>query len=196
MLSLTKPDSSKLALILAEQSTLSLSYDEVGLSETAIEPAGYHNNSCQTVLGSGESTYERALSAMKAWNHFDVGNVRLFPPQPRIEIDTNLLVYAHHCGIWSTNACRILYVINESTDSKRRFGYGYGTLPQHVERGEERFLLELDSRTDEVTYVVSAYSKSNHILVSTFWWPFAIKVQDDFRRNSVQAMKRKCGKTV
>lgn len=41
--------------------------------------------------------------------------------------------------VWSLNAARIVYVVDEP----RRFGCAYETLPGHVERGEERFLIEI-----------------------------------------------------
>jgi uncharacterized protein (UPF0548 family) len=47
-------------------------------------------------------------------------------------------VLGRHFGVWSLNACRIAYVIEE-VPSLRRYGFAFGTLPGHVERGEERF---------------------------------------------------------
>ena len=50
-------------------------------------------------------------------------------------------------GLWWLNACRIVYVVDESGPISK-FGFAYGTLPGHVESGEERFLIEWD-RGDE-----------------------------------------------
>jgi uncharacterized protein (UPF0548 family) len=55
-----------------------------------------------------------------------------------IEPGQTVAVLTRVCGLWSLNACRIVYVIQED----RRFGYAYGTLPEHAESGEERFLVD------------------------------------------------------
>jgi uncharacterized protein (UPF0548 family) len=44
--------------------------------------------------------------------------------------------------LWTLNARRILGVFDRPG---RCFGFVYGTLDEHVEQGEERFLIELDS---------------------------------------------------
>src|SRR5205085_9546089 len=154
MLTIRMPDKSLLESTLRKQSTQQFSYDEVGLSEREETPtlSAYHIDRPQLVLGSGPSTFESAVEAMKSWQHFAVPNAKLFPSSPTIEKGTNLLVYAHHYGIWSTNACRIVYVVDEINAPTQRFGYGYGTLPEHVERGEERFMIEMDEATGEVVY--------------------------------------------
>ncbi len=45
-----------------------------------------------------------------------------------------------------------------------RFGFAYGTLPGHVESGEERFLVEWDRGDDAVWYDILAFSRPNHVL--------------------------------
>ncbi|HEX2192534.1 MAG TPA: DUF1990 family protein, partial [Acidimicrobiales bacterium] len=54
--------------------------------------------------------------------------------------------------LWTTVACRIVYVVDEPT----RFGFAYGTLAQHVLEGEESFLVEQDD-TGTVAFAVSAF---------------------------------------
>ena len=46
-----------------------------------------------------------------------------------------------------------------------RFGFAYGTLPGHVESGEERFLIEWDLETDVVHFDILAFSRLRHFLV-------------------------------
>ena len=46
-----------------------------------------------------------------------------------------------------------------------RFGFAYGTLPGHVESGEERFLIEWDHATDIVWFDILAFSRPRHYLV-------------------------------
>jgi uncharacterized protein (UPF0548 family) len=59
---------------------------------------------------------------------------------------------AHHLGLWTLSACRVVYVIDEP----RRFGFAYGTL-EHVVRGEERFELRLHD-DERVTFHLTAFS--------------------------------------
>ena len=70
----------------------------------------------------------------------------------------------------------------------KRFGFGYGTLPGHAERGEERFGVEWNCGLDgSVYYDVFAFSRPKHPLA---WsgYPFARLLQKRFRRDSTRAM--------
>ena len=48
-------------------------------------------------------------------------------------------ILARSIGLWWLNACRIVAVVDEDGPVKR-FGFAYGTLPDHAGSGEERFL--------------------------------------------------------
>ena len=54
-----------------------------------------------------------------------------------------MAVQARTFGFWSLSAARIVYVIEDAAPVKR-FGFAYGTLPNHVECGEG------DSRSNSV----------------------------------------------
>ena len=69
-----------------------------------------------------------------------------------------------------------------------RFGFAYGTLPGHAERGEERFLVEWSHEDDSVFYDVLAFSRPNHLL-AWLGYPFARILQRRFARDSKEAMK-------
>lgn len=51
-----------------------------------------------------------------------------------------------------------------ATGSIARFGFAYGTLPGHVESGEERFQIEWHRSDDSVWYDILAFSRPNHPL--------------------------------
>jgi uncharacterized protein (UPF0548 family) len=87
-------------------------------------------------------------------------------------------------GCWWLNPCRVLYEIDEAS----RFGFGYGTLAAHVERGEERFLVEQDA-DGNVWYDLAAFSRPRHPLVRIFS-PLARRIQLRFGRDSMAAMRR------
>jgi uncharacterized protein (UPF0548 family) len=85
--------------------------------------------------------------------------------------------------MWSLNACRVVYVIDEP----ERFGFAYGTLPNHIERGEERFLIERQS-DDSVWYDILAFSQPRHPLVRAGFL-YARRLQKRFARDSLGVMK-------
>lgn len=183
---IAQPSVQMLEGIVQKQSKLSFTYREVGWTREGNFPRkGYHVDKRSVVLGSGEITFVSAVRAMKAWCHFDLGFIGLYPQLPEIDRGTNLIVCAHHLNIWSINSCRIVYTIEEET----RFGYGYGTLPFHSESGEERFLIEFDRNSGEVRYEILAFSKSNQLAVSLLW-PVAEQIQDEFRVQSLEAMSK------
>ena len=122
----------------------------------------------QVKLGEGAEVYERVVEALRGWRQFDLGWVRLHPPDAPMAVGTTVGVRAYHCGSWSLNPARIVYLVEETADVKR-FGFGYGTLPGHAERGEERFSVEWNreewNREDGcVYYDVFAFSHPKHPL--------------------------------
>lgn len=72
-------------------------------------------------------------------------------------------------GLWWLNACRIVYVVDESGPISR-FGLAYGTLPGHVERGEERFMIEWNRGDNSVWYDILAFSRPNHAQGCSIWY--------------------------
>jgi uncharacterized protein (UPF0548 family) len=78
--------------------------------------------------------------------------------------------------------------VNE-TGPIARFGFAYGTLPGHVEKGEERFLLEWDRSSDRVYYDILAFSKPNHIM-TRLGYPLVRRTQKRFGRESSASMFR------
>ena len=92
-----------------------------------------------------------------------------------------------HLGVWSLNACRIAYVLEEEGPSRRRYGFALGTLPGHVERGEERFTLEWHRADDSVRYEVFAFARPAHPLAKA-GRPFVRLVQRRFAIGSLRGM--------
>ncbi len=72
---------------------------------------------------------------------FQLGWVETFPGSAAIAEGTTVAILVHLFGCWSLNAARIVYVIDQPLPLAR-FGFAYGTLMNHAERGEERFMVE------------------------------------------------------
>ena len=137
-------------------------------------------------MGSG--IFSRGVDAIRRWEMFNIGWVKLCWPDTPIEPGSIVAVLAYHIGLWSLNACRIVTVIDEDKPI-RRYGFIYATLPGHAERGEERFTVEWRKDDDSVWYDILAYSKPNQLLVKA-GYPIARMLQKQFARDSMAAMLR------
>jgi uncharacterized protein (UPF0548 family) len=142
----------------------------------------------QVRLGDGPDVFEQATMALRRWRMFQLEWVELFWPSAPIEVGTDVAVLVRACGLWSLNACRIVYVVDETTPV-RRYGFAYGTLPEHAESGEERFCVEWRRDDDSVWYDILAFSRPCHPL-ARWGYPLTRLMQKRFARDSMAAMRR------
>jgi uncharacterized protein (UPF0548 family) len=182
MFILSEPSSSAVSEFIARQSRQPFTYSAVGATNNT-PPPEFTIDHNRLELGTGAETFRRAVSALKSWRQFDLGWVAIVPEGVPIEVGSTVAVKARAFGTWSLNATRIVYVINE----ERRFGFAYGTLPDHVECGEERFLIEWNEKDDSVCYDILAFSKPRHALVRLSR-PLARMLQKRFARESLRRM--------
>lgn len=187
MFLLTKPDEAFIQSFIDQCTDSDYSYVEIGFSSTG-SPAQYNTDHNRIVIGNGLEDFERAKSAIRSWKMFDMSWVELCWPDTPIEAGRNVAVLVNHFGFYSLNACRIVYIIDE-TDSIHRFGFAYGTLTEHGETGEERFSVEFHPETGEVWYDLYAFSKPNHPLAK-LGYPVSRMLQKRFAAESKNAMKR------
>ena len=181
MFLLRKPSEEIIRQFVRSQQGLPFSYAQVGATLTEA-PAGYTIDHNRVKLGEGEETYSRAISALRGWQHFDLGWLKIVPSGTPISVGNTVAVQAQTFGCWSLNACRIVYVIEEV----KKFGFAYGTLPDHVECGEERFTLEWQP-DDTVWYDIFAFSRPRHPLVRLAR-PLGRRLQKRFARESLARM--------
>ena len=186
MFFLRKPSEDEIRRFVIWQETEPLSYPEIGASRGTTPPRGYDQNHYRVRLGEGEITYRRAIRAVQRWAMYDMPWIRILPtPHPRLEVGQTVGLLIAHYAFWSLNACRIVYTIAE----ERQFGFGYGTLTEHGERGEERFTVEWREADDSVWYELFAFSRPGPWL-SWIGYPFNRALQKRFGRESVKAMAR------
>ena len=186
MFLLRKPSEELVRKFISSQQDLSFSYSQVGATKSQ-PPAGYNVDHNRLNLGEGEDTYRRAVSALRSWQQFELGWVTIVPPRQSLEVRTTVAVQAKVFGFWSLNAARVVYVIDESQSKTARFGFAYGTLPDHVERGEERFTVEWCA-DDSVWYDIRAFSRPKHPLVR-LGFPMTRMLQKRFVRDSLAVLK-------
>jgi uncharacterized protein (UPF0548 family) len=108
------------------------------------------------------------------------------PKGKPLEVGTIVAVQAHTFGFWSLSAARIVYTVDERQGGSGRFGFAYGTLPDHVECGEERFMIEW-REDNSVWYDIYAFSHPQHPLVR-LGSPLARMLQKRFVKNSLAVM--------
>ena len=186
MFLLQEPSDEVVRQFISSQARLPFSYTDVGATRGKL-PAGYTVDHNQITLGKGETVFERAVSALKRWKQFDLGWVTIVPAETTLEVDATVAIKGKTFGFWSLSASRVVYLIDEQ-EPIRRFGFAYGTLPDHVERGEERFTIEWQA-DDSVWYDILAFSRPQHPLVR-LGFPLARNLQKRFARESLAAMAR------
>ena len=185
MLSLRKPTVERMRRFLTEQAMLDFSYKAVGATAT-MPPAGYVVDRTRIKLGEGESVFYSAIAALQRWEQFRLGWVEAWSSNTPIKTGEVVAVMGRVIGLWWLNAARIVYVVNESGPISK-FAFAYGTLPGHVESGEERFMIEWDQSDNSVWYDILAFSRPNHILMR-LGYPLVRRTQKRFGRDSAMAM--------
>jgi uncharacterized protein (UPF0548 family) len=186
---ITKPSEETIRRVLLSQQHCDVSYPDIGASR-GTPPAGYTSDHHRATLGAGAAAFERAVAALRMWRMFRLGWLEpVFSGAPaQIVVGADVAVLVRAFGLWSLNTCRIVYVIDESAPV-RRFGFAYGTLPEHAESGEERFTIEWRRDDDSVWYDILAFSRPRHTL-ARLGYPLTRRLQKRFARDSVAAMKR------
>jgi uncharacterized protein (UPF0548 family) len=187
MLFFTRPTEERIRSILAGQQKHPYSYAELGASRGRL-PSGYRVLRDRAELGCGSTQFARASEALHQWKMFDVPGVWLCWPTIPIQPGNVVAVLVKHFGFWSLNFCRIVYVIDED-NSVRRFGFAYGTLAEHAERGEERFTVEWNRSSDLVSYDILSFSRPGN-WKTLIAYPLARRLQRHFVDNSLIAMVR------
>src|SRR4051812_19563522 len=187
MFLLYRPSDAFVRRFLESQRDQPFSYPAVGATRGA-PPPGQVVDHNRVRLGSGAAAWERAVGAVRRWEMFHLGWSRVYWPDTPIQVGAQVGVLAYLFGAWSLNAARIVYLIADE-GPVARFGFAYGTLPAHVERGEERFSVEWHHADDSVWYDILAFSRPNHWLAAT-GYPVARAFQRRFARDSKRAMVR------
>lgn len=181
-----RPTQNEIDEFLGDCRQLSLSYETVGIANQS--PNDFTVDEAQCRLGQGMEVFERAKIALTEWRQFDLGWVELHPRGASIQPGTIVAVLVHHLGIWSLNGCRVVYTVSER-EPAAQFGFAYGTLTNHAERGEEIFEVSIDPVSQEVKYRIRAASKPRATL-ARIGYPFTRALQARFRHDSLKAMQR------
>jgi uncharacterized protein (UPF0548 family) len=186
MLFFRRPNARTIQLFLEEQSRHAFAYAAIGATAATV-PSGYLVNHIRIHLGAGEKVFAAAKQALEQWQQFRLGWVETYPSNTPIAEGRVVAILARSLGLWWLNACRIVYVI-DADSAVKRYGFAYGTLPDHMASGEERFLIEWDREQGSVWYDILAFSRPWHVL-ARLGYPWTRHVQRRFGRQSAAAMQ-------
>ncbi len=187
----SKPEGHAIEEFIASSRNSDYSYPEIGFTKVENNflsdrvPNGYTGDHNRIILGVGGPAFDKAKAAIRSWKMFGFDWVDLCWPDTPIEEDRTVAILIKHFGFYSLNAARIVYVI----DKPHRFGFAYGTLTEHGESGEERFIVEIDAATGEVWYDIFAFSRAHHFL-ARLGYPLTRYLQQRFAKDSKAAMLR------
>jgi uncharacterized protein (UPF0548 family) len=176
-------DDAGLKQLLNEQSTLDVTYLPVGITDHQPPINGYHFVRGTTQLGEGREIFERGVRCLQEWRVHERVGLSVTSDRPDLEQGSNVVCQMRIVGLNVTIACRVVKIF----DDEGQWGFAYGTLPHHVEQGEELFLVE--RRSDgTVHFSVSAFSRPRHPLVKV-GAPVARAVQRVITTRYLRAMK-------
>ncbi|MEM6928179.1 MAG: DUF1990 domain-containing protein [Myxococcota bacterium] len=188
---LLPPDDDRLLALTKSMHDVAYSYppDLVGGTWASDLPEGWFADDTTKPIGQGLRAFERGVAALHRWTQFDLGWVTPMSTTVPI-VEGQLFAFtSRQIAVWSVNVCRIVRVVDDHEGPIRRFGFSYGTLDRHAVRGEERFLLTYDERTDEVAFGIRKFSMPAHwLLWATL--PLVRYVQERFTHEAIARIAR------
>ena len=186
---LTQPTDAVLDAFLAREREQPFSYSEVGftLSEVEVPVERYNLDHNRIQIGQGSAAFDAACDALRRWRQFPPAWTRIYPADTPLAAGQVVAMVCRVFGLWWLNSCRIVYTLDENENGTRRFGFAYGTLPGHVEQGEERFSVELDEQ-QRVWYDLRAFSRPCH-WAPRLAYPLARQQQRRFVKDSQAALQ-------
>lgn len=149
------------------------------------ELEAFAHDESRSRLGFGRETFAKAKWAFARWQMFDLGWVRVANTSASIGDGQIVAVEVHALGLWSVN----LSQIRDTVDTETEFGFIYATTEEHIEEGEESFVVRLDPLTGEVIYELEAFSRPRHPL-ARIGFPMTRFFQHRFARDSHGRMRQ------
>jgi uncharacterized protein (UPF0548 family) len=187
MFRINRPSPDAVRRFLDEQSCGAFSYPFVGA--TAGEPPpGYTVDHTRIELGTGKPAFEAGVAALRQWAQFRQNWVEPWPADAPIQVGEVVAIIVRVPLCWWLNACRIVYIIDDQDSLRQRFGFAYGTLPDHAARGEERFLVFWNRADDSVWFEILAFSRPRHLLARLGYFLFR-HFQTRFARDATAALR-------
>ena len=135
-----------------------VTYQEVGGTRGPALPAGYRHDRLVRPIGKGADTWSRSKDAIRLWRAHTRAGIVITPSDAEIRDGSTVLASRRLGPVTIVAPCRVVYV----TDEPSRFGFAYGTLPGHPERGEEAFHVVLGA-DGTVSAEIAAFSRPDDL---------------------------------
>ena len=152
-------DAVELAAIRADALTRPLTYPETGATFTTTKARYYFHDSRSIDLGTGAEIFAAAKRALRRWAAHQGAGATITPANASVESGQTVTVNIPVLGGHVIASCRIVAVVDEPD----AFGFAYGTLTDHPERGEESFVVRRDAQ-GHVTFTVTAFSRPRELI--------------------------------
>jgi uncharacterized protein (UPF0548 family) len=149
--------SSDLGEIARNAQPLRPTYEDIGATLRGLLPAGFRHERREVVLPDRADAFDRGAEGLRQWAPQLAAGLTVEPRRPPVEGSTVALA-APIGPLTAVAVCRIVAVVDEPD----RYGFAYGTLPGHPERGEEAFLVQRNG--GRTTFGITAFSKSAEAL--------------------------------
>lgn len=157
-ITLTAPGVTALDRLLSEAQVADVTYEPVGATRVRLRRPGFTTQRHERRLGDGPDAFAAGADGLRRWEAHRRAEARLVPEAPPLEAGATVLIAVRLVGLHVVVPCRIVYV----TDEPGRFGFAYGTLPGHLEAGEESFHVE--QRGDGAFFVINGFFRIVHPL--------------------------------
>jgi len=181
-----RPSTAKMQQFQQAQQQLSYSYPEQGTTAAKAFPKPYHHDRYRCYLGQGDDCWQAAKAALTHWQMFPKAWTIIYPKNVPQAVGQDVSVMIQLGPIYWLNGARVVYNYNEIN----RYGFAYGTLTSHAEKGEELFMLERNEK-GEVFFVLEAFSLPQHPLAK-LGAPFVRLLQKRFAKAAQAAIKEAC----
>ncbi len=129
-------------------------YPEVGATIGGPLPEGYDLLRRSRVIGHGGDDFAQAAESLMTWQMHRRAGLAVAPSTPRATAGTNVVLTLTAGPARITAPCRVVHV----TDTSAATGFAYGTLPGHLECGEESFTVRL-AADGQVSLNIVAFSR-------------------------------------
>lgn len=158
MFTLNRPTAATLRAYLRRQRHERPTGGGPGRDGALITPAGSLVVHSRTRIGSGVDDYARACDALRTWEMFHNGWSTVVPPDEPQRVDATIAIVARASGVWCLCACRVVRLFEEYDPGVSRSGVVLATLPGHVLRGAEQFVVEYHPSDGSVWFEIRSYS--------------------------------------
>jgi uncharacterized protein (UPF0548 family) len=178
----TRPSVAELRALAEISGSGSLTYAPIGISATAVPPAGYRLDVWSRSLVGGDDVFDRAVDALRNWRvHRGAGLIveAVGPPTVGLVVAMAAPLPVGYVEV----VCRVVGVV----DQPDRCGLTYRTLSAHPEQGEESFTVVRVAGGD-ISFEIVAASRPRHLLARTFP-PVARRLQNDATSRYLNAMQ-------